>query len=388
MREVGLQCILLVLSRFPGVGAMPPGSSAQGTPKENAVPQHLLVLHTLGEGAHAHGDILTSLPCTVYLRAEYLVGDTTSFAWLKTFFQGSLQSLGSRMASLLHKSREDWLASGHTAAISHKSPLNNHLVKLHAEINGSKRRNINASCGSCVSRGMIFRAEPETVQDWCAKGLFDSAERKIQPVVLVRTDLLRWSLSAYNRRDAVYGEDNPQFCGVSSLKNGVVKPCATERKMVTINLTILAKVASHNVNRWRNVAQTLSILQQCGVQPMVSIYESFQDAGLAQDQLSDYLVPCAPRRHQMKNIPGFETGVTVHKAHSNQISDFVSNAREVYDFFHLHRVFPTFTEVLRAAHVTVSSVATLQQLSGGFTTRVVQDSSSKRSKSRRTPTSP
>lgn len=144
-------------------------------------------------------------------------------------------------------------------------------------------------------------------------------------LVLVRTDLMRWALSLYFKRNAdkldadlVNGKLDPQFTANSS------------SQFDFYNLTLLSNTAADCVRAWQDTVRTLDTLRELGRKYAVITYEQFVSGG------SSYLarvlsnVSVTPNCSEATNI---YPPRRVHRVHSDDISVFAVNAGEVIRHF-------------------------------------------------------
>mmetsp|Transcript_81433 Transcript_81433/g.226832 ORF Transcript_81433/g.226832 Transcript_81433/m.226832 type:complete len:299 (-) Transcript_81433:241-1137(-) len=162
----------------------------------------------------------------------------------------------------------------------------------------------------------------------------------VQPILLVRNSLMRWALSTYPD-DSKPGHDG-----------------AALRKY---DINLLHENALANVRLWEKHALILKELKaQCKVQPMVSMYESFEKHEGLPEHVSGYLLPCLrlPRAESVAQARRNGAGL-VHHPQSHQISSFVANAEEVFEHFLTGpgAKLPSFMEVLANAGFKPSEIA-------------------------------
>ena len=242
-----------------------------------------VLLHTSHEGSHGFGDTLASVPCVDFVNKE-------SF----DFHINNLVPDSNQTQQQLER-------------------LRNFFMQPIVQTVGTSP--INASNCSCEARGVILRSFTEVL---CPLG--------VRAFIIVRTDLLRWSLSTYSEHHV---EHLPQF------KQNYTAP------IVQVNIRGLAAAARANVERWeKSAAQALDLIH-CGLNPRLISFEYFEDVQAPPPSLTKALThngECSERGADRNVVH------TVQQVHSRQISSFVSNAGEVYAHFATTR-YPSFAEV-------------------------------------------
>lgn len=146
-------------------------------------------------------------------------------------------------------------------------------------------------------------------------------------LVIVRTDLMRWALSLYFKRNAdkldaelVHGRTDPQFTVNSSSQFDLY------------NLTLLSRTASECVRAWQDTVHTLDTLREMGRKYAVITYEQFVSGGssyLARVLSNVSVTPNCSNAEDKKD----DTPRKVHRVHGDDISAFAVNAGEVIQHF-------------------------------------------------------
>ena len=252
-------------------------------------------------GSHALVDAINAYPCTRYFTEESIPSDSASLeAFLGPY---------------------SWERAA-AAVVTDENPL----LKKNMDAYKEKMWNKTASeevC-SCESRGLLVRTTVEEIEnDWCDSGLFFNGERaeRVRVMVLIRGDLLRYALSGYGRVDPNF-LGNPQFFGNQGVTDTVHE----------YDPDFLEKSVNVALNKWMQTINKIKALQRCGIKPIVSMYEAFDDAfnhtSLPDTFITD-LVPCADNKHQAL----LSLKPTVTKVHSHDLAAFAVNSRQVYDTF-------------------------------------------------------
>ena len=157
--------------------------------------------------------------------------------------------------------------------------------------------------------------------------------RGIKPYILVRTDLMRWSLSLYSE---AYVNSMPQF-------NNKPLPKTTFR------IETLSDIANKLIDKWRDKAEMYRKLVRCKFQPQLITFEAFEDTQELPPGLVRQLLPCGEqdRRRDYSSI---------RIVHSHRISEFVENVNEVIAHFAV-TPYPSFADVFtHRANATAAEV--------------------------------
>jgi len=302
--------------------------------------KHLLVLHESGEGAHAFIDALNRRYCTAMGKEidsagiPYKVGGRISapsldreqavqehdYQVLRALFDTPFESLSQ---NVLERARAPIDLYGDID----RTQLNKQLAAI-ADL-GQGASTHHERC-ECVSRGALVRLEKTHLASLCSLGLFRRSElASIRPVILVRTDLMRYTLSAYSRFSSKMA-NHPQFSAANRSAGRIV-----------YNLAKLFFAAKTRLKNWSKIAENIAALQACNVTVTLSIYEEFEDLMDVGQSLFKYLAPCVT-----SNLMRSWAKATVRKVHQHAISDFALNYEEIHHFFAASD-FPTFGEVLQ-----------------------------------------
>lgn len=265
------------------------------------------VLHDGHEGSHGVGDKLIQIRCVNFLAGEIfdihaangIENARQQLALLRTFFETPL-----------------------VTEMNYSSSLS----RMRAKNFGEEKKMLHENC-SCKARGMLLRADTATLCNL----------HGIKPYILVRTDLMRWSLSRYSS-DIVL--KHPQF-------NNDTLP------MHKFSITRLRNTANSMISKWRVKADLYTNLTRCGLNPRLIIYEAFEDT---QQLPHRFVRELLPREHEEPELQKYNS---VRIVHSHHISNFVENADEVYAHFIAMR-YPTFADVFtQQASLTASELMDL-----------------------------
>ena len=274
--------------------------------------------------------------CVNFLRGEFLHSNPIE---LRAFYDSAPDEWGTALTAAFAMSN-----------LTNLTPLtNSSLADLHRQLAGFEQDNQKLRC-ACTSRGALVRLDVldgriedliqtvdegkivRSVRELCVATSGNPILRRVRPVVLVRTDLMRWSLSTYGRfmKDEASWPANPQF-GKSNLTSHVY------------DLSVLSKSAFSAVRIWNNIAVLLRAMRDhCKMPPLVQSYEAFEDRGGLPEGTADALLPCYRGRAQAM---GTRNQRNVRIAHSHKISNFVSNSNEVIAHFAV-TPYPTFAQAL------------------------------------------
>jgi len=188
-------------------------------------------------------------------------------------------------------------------------------------------RAFNTSTGCvCAARGMLLRAHEHLL---CRLG----EHIRFDPLLIVRTDLLRWSLSLYS--DFKEGlQRMPQF----------IQNYTPPR--VHYDIKLLEWVASNvAIPYWKSKANAYRTLTRCGLRPRLLSSELFDETQLLQSSLRLSLLPCT--RGLSTTLESSQLRRSVQRIHPNRISAYVSNAAEVFAHFG-QTAYPSFAQLLAA----------------------------------------
>jgi hypothetical protein len=298
---------------------------------------NLLVFHSFGEGSHALSDALDNLGCIHFMRNEVF---KAQFEVLHTFFTSPLGT---------------WRQATIRAAIAGNMTEQKHMRELAAAIDAFREAEIKQGC-KCSSRGSLVRLDVldgkyklstwttaevhRAVGDLCPLFAPTDGSPPVLPVVLVRADLMRWTLSGYGRM--VEGLDNnPQFTN-------------HEISVMEYDLDLLDKGAQRNAGYWRSKTVILSALRTvCGVRPAVHVYEAFDMRHRLPKGMANYLLPCY--NGTADQLPVDDSLGTVRQAHTYNINEFVSNADAVVGMFTMSS-YMTFGSTLAEQGLSMSDV--------------------------------
>jgi len=338
-------------------------------PPEDAS-RHLLVFHSRGEGSHAFSDSMDNLGCVNFLRGEYLHANPDE---LQAFFSSSPGEWEKAVAGAIQRLIEQPSTAWDTYARSYgyadaEAYHTSRLRSLRQQLQESARDNERLGC-PCTSRGTLVRMDwldgsIHSSKSWrrreaehAVDGLCPLLEEGVQPVFLVRADLMRLSLSTYGR--FVDGEENnPQFT--------ITK---IERK--EYDLDILEMAAWASVGRWRTTATIVRALRErCNVRAALHVYEAFEDADGPPEGMAEYLLPCCGGR-----ASAFATRnqTTVRRAHTHRISDFVRNSDAVY-FHFATAAYPSFASTLAEQGLELSEIDNIRELPAACAPSTARDS--------------
>jgi len=213
----------------------------------------------------------------------------------------------------------------------------------------------------CENRGVLVRVRHKDIkEDWCRSGLFATdgdhgLPTQLRVIIVVRLDLLRYAISAYGRFDDSFLA-NPQFLDAS--QTDIVH---------TYDLDHFREAVEDRIPRWRNQVDNIRALRACGIEPIVSAYEPFDDAGLPKAYVDGVVGRCArpalAQRFDAMNDTEIADVVSadhkhIHKVHSYRLSEYALNARALYNAF-LEAKYPTFTDVAANAGLDVSTLTWL-----------------------------
>jgi len=137
-------------------------------------------------------------------------------------------------------------------------------------------------------------------------------------LIMLRTDLMRWSLSEYDTVHLRGKRAHLQF-----------EPDAEDRRveMHHVDIEALANIAHKQVQIYGQKARYAKELNKCGKKVTFVQYEYFLDSSPTCSQLE---APTSTER--------------VHRVHSNRLADFVENPDEVFALF-AGGIFPSFSKV-------------------------------------------
>lgn len=294
------------------------------TQADSAPRMHILAIHTRGEGSHAFADALDNMDCVHFLRDERMHWQLDE---LTLFFQGQTPPPRSNGKS------------------DSPSPVD---VRCDCISRGTLVR-VDRCCGN-ETAGDMTDFTPDQLKDAVIRmcPLFRNRSMPVLPVLLVRSDLMRWSLSTYGRFDATM-LDNPQFSNVHKHAEEVSTP-------IYYHIPTLLQSAHAGVRIWHTQAKLIKGLQEeCGVTPMIQLYELFTDNIPWDLHRSEVVLPCRKRLP----YPVTNATVSVRRAHNHDIRSFVANAEEVYAHFALSSEYPRFATVLASEGVDASKLQLL-----------------------------
>jgi hypothetical protein len=132
-------------------------------------------------------------------------------------------------------------------------------------------------------------------------------------LILLRTDLMRWSLSMYDTLHLRGKEVHLQFS-----KNPRVE-------MHNVDIKVLATIARARAGAYGKKARYARELSKCGKTVTFVQYEHFLDSS-----------PTCPQ------LEASSATSRVHRVHSSRVADFVENSGEVFALFAEER-FPSFS---------------------------------------------
>jgi hypothetical protein len=138
-------------------------------------------------------------------------------------------------------------------------------------------------------------------------------------LILLRTDLMRWSLSEYDAVHLRGKEVHLQFANVNSKDRRV--------EMHHVDIKALTTIAHKRARVYGKKARYAKELNKCGKKVTFVQYEYFLDSSPTCPQLE---APTA--------------GSRVHRVHSSRLADFVENSDEVFALFAGER-FPSFSQL-------------------------------------------
>ena len=268
------------------------------------------VLHVGHEGSHGVGDKLVQMRCVNYLANEYfdiresngIANASQQLDALRTFFNMPLVT-DLQLATVL--------------------PSMDKRRTAHAD---EEAKFFDAEC-SCEARGALLRADAATLCQLPGT----------KPYILVRTDLMRWSLSIYSEK---YVQSMPQFSNVTLPK-------------VAFRIQTLSTIARQLIQRWAAKANMYTNLIRCGLKPQLITFEAFEDTQQPPFEMVRQLRPC---RHEQRPERAY---TSVRVVHSHRISEFVENADQVHAHF-IATPYPTFAQVFtQKANVTAAGFAGL-----------------------------
>ena len=152
----------------------------------------------------------------------------------------------------------------------------------------------------------------------------------LQPILTVRTDLMRYALSNYP--ESGHHQSNHSY-----------KPPLKVYSIATLSAT-----ANSMIKRWVRVAARLETLEACGLEPVLAHYEQISDD--AEKALATGVVAALEQTSGLKfprrtEVEAGVTGREVVKIHSDHISKFASNFGEIYRHFRT-TAYPTFAMVM------------------------------------------
>ena len=156
------------------------------------------------------------------------------------------------------------------------------------------------------------------------------------PVIIVRTDMMRWALSRYHKvLLQKYGEKLP--AGVSKDPQ-FAHGNTGESHLSHYDLDKLKLVVGNCHREWSRKVDLMRLLAAEGVPFHIAIYERFLADG---DEYAARIATAAGRSTSSagngsnggRECTGKMRGKSVHRVHSHNISTFVSNELEVLRFF-------------------------------------------------------
>lgn len=298
---------------------------------------NLLLFHAESEGSHALSDALDNIACVHFIRSESFKSQVDV---LRAFFTSPPNT---------------WQQATVSAALAGNLTDHKHLQHLAVVMGEFKEAETRDRC-LCTSRGSLVRLDildgnfkgdnrwtseevQRAVRDLCP--LFNPADGSppVRPVMLVRTDPMRWALSIYGR--LVDGmQNNPQFT-------------TGQISAMEYDLKKLQQAMAQNLHAWRIKADILEALRTvCGVRPAVHVYETFDMRQGLPEGMADFLLPCY--NGTADTLP-VDDEQTVRHAHSYTIQEFVSNAEEVVAMFAMAD-FPTFGQVLAERGLSIADL--------------------------------
>ena len=262
------------------------------------------VLHHDHEGSHGIGDKLIQMRCVNYLGNEFF---------------------------------DKRASNGITSAAKQLNALRRFFADLTVTVQSyeERRREVlkeqmklfDMDC-SCEARGMLLRADADTLCQLPGT----------KPYILVRTDLMRWSLSLYSDR---YVQHMPQF------RNHTLP-------MVAVSIDKLGQVARQAVRKWQQKAQLYTKLVRCGLHPQLIAFEAFEDMQQLPSRFETQLLPCKYAEQRPQHLY-----TSVRIVHSHRISEFVTNPDEVYAHF-IATPYPTFAQAFtEQANLTAAKLVDL-----------------------------
>ena len=151
---------------------------------------------------------------------------------------------------------------------------------------------------------------------------------------LVRTDLMRWTVSEYfkvNPSEATanpYLAKNPQFLHHWQGINVTVTP-------EYYKLDLVRSTAKALVARWREKVKILNRVQRSGTRYGILTYEEFLEAG------TDYLAAALQAFRLETPCTNHSATITSERVHSDNIADSVLNYADIYHLFR-YADFPTW----------------------------------------------
>lgn len=308
--------------RAPNVSFGRALSSSRGRSFKNAAPVSLVLLHTQGEGSHAIAHNLRSFECVNFNTGEPF--EPRNFKQVKklrpkfvrTFYSTPVTNLSKALTKLWPFDKDE------------ARPTNfNDMPQGLKQIVGSS-----AAWKPC-------QCEVRAAHLWATSGAIGMMHAMhLDVVVAIRTDLMRWSLSAYGDIFKEAGKSHPQFD-----KNYKVPK-------VEYNITKLQKISYMLIRRWReNLRIIEGLVRLKAPLPQVVIYERLLDnVTTIKSELHDFIQRRAKANGATCEFPPrkIELETHVHKAHSNNIEEFVINADEVKTFFKSVK-FPTFSQLVK-----------------------------------------
>ena len=269
-----------------------------------AQPFAFVMLHTEHEGSHAMAEQVNRFNCTAVLTQEQL----------DPHRQPADHSEGGVNSTLLEALQAIFNGGADAVAQTLQRMGRCRTAECIAEFKDLNREG--------VSKGVLLRDRSKGVLlVQLHKELQAAGKPGLKPLFLVRSDLLRWSLSRYDSKWS--STKAPEGAGVSQSSR---MSLPVERR--TYDLEHLARIAEKGIQSWKERVSVVRYLRQHGLSPEVLLYEDFlatsPDAWSAAILEKVNADPCEP--HEKRTA-------RVRRVRQGNIRDFAANAEAVEALF-------------------------------------------------------
>mmetsp|Transcript_28312 Transcript_28312/g.59516 ORF Transcript_28312/g.59516 Transcript_28312/m.59516 type:complete len:333 (-) Transcript_28312:169-1167(-) len=296
-------------------------------------PLSFMVLHGEKEGSHGLVESLSRL-CCITMAGRYeefdvrdgrLQNTSAQRALLSSFFSPSTETF----IHMLHRN--------HQSRVPEKGVPPALFTQLRQDL--AVEQQSRGRCACSPRRGVLVRASAETV-----------CRLRVQvPLVLVRTDMVLWSLSLARftvakeqaGADGIGVKQHPQFdVNGSAHVHPLVYP-----------IRRLDEAAEQVLYRWKEIAATINGLRRCGLSPGILVYEIFEEMQSPPTSLLELLLGDCGEANRTNHCMSLKSDRRVlHRVHDNHIRSYALNANEVIRHF-IARRYPSFSDIMQQQHV-------------------------------------